>query len=48
MYTNLKRQCHEFLTSGFFHESVSPEPRSKALGLLHIFSKIRGDIHSSR
>jgi hypothetical protein len=44
----LKGQCHEIIDSGFFHESVSPKPLSKPLGLFRIFSKIRGDIRSSR
>ncbi len=34
--------------SGFFHESVSPKPMSIPLGPFRIFSKIRGDIRSSR
>ncbi len=34
--------------SGFFHESVSPKPLSIPLGPFRIFSKIRGDIRSSR
>jgi hypothetical protein len=34
--------------SGFFHESVSPKPLSTPLGPFRIFSKIRGDIRSSR
>jgi hypothetical protein len=29
--------------SGFFHESVSPQPQSIPLGPFRIFSKIRGD-----
>jgi hypothetical protein len=37
-----------FSTSGFFHESVSPKPQSIPLGLFKFFSKIRGDIPSSR
>ena len=37
-----------FSTSGFFHESVSPKPLSIPLGPFQIFSKIRGDISSSR
>jgi hypothetical protein len=32
----------------FFHESVSPKPLSIPLGPFRIFSKIRGDIRSSR
>jgi hypothetical protein len=34
--------------SGFFHESVSPQPKSIPLGPFRIFSKIRGDIRKSR
>ncbi len=37
-----------FFASGFFHESVSPKPLSIPLGSFRIFSKIRGDIRSSR
>ncbi len=37
-----------FLTSGVFHESVSPKPLSIPLGSFRIFSKICGDIHSSK
>jgi hypothetical protein len=33
-----------FFTSGFFHESVSPQPQRIPLGPFQIFSKIRGDI----
>jgi hypothetical protein len=52
----LKGQCHEifdffdfrFFASGFFHGSVSPKPLSIQLGSFRIFSKIRGDIRSSR
>ncbi len=40
---NFKGQCH-----GFFHESVSPKPLSIPLGPFQIFSKIRGEIRSSR
>ncbi len=28
-----------FVASGFFHESVSPQPQSNPLGLFQIFSK---------
>ncbi len=45
---HLKGQCHEIFASGFFHESVSPKPLSIPLGPFRIFSKIRGDICSSR
>ncbi len=31
----------DFFTSGFFHESVSPQPQSIPLGPFQIFSKIR-------
>jgi hypothetical protein len=51
VYTVLKIKgtvSRNFSTSGFFHESVSPKPLSIPLGLFRIFSKIRGDIHSSR
>jgi hypothetical protein len=34
--------------SGFFDESVSPQPQSIPLGPFRIFSKIRGDIRESR
>jgi hypothetical protein len=34
--------------SGFFHESVSPKPLIIPLGPFQIFSKILGDICSSR
>ncbi len=45
----LKGQCHEiFFASGSFHESVSPQPQSSPLRPFRIFSKIRGDIRSSR
>ena len=44
----LKGQCQEIFASGFFHESVSPKPLSIPLGPFRIFSKIRGDIRSSR
>jgi hypothetical protein len=45
---SLKRQCHEIFDFWFFHESVSPKPLSIPLGSFRIFSKIRGDIRSSR
>ncbi len=32
LYWCLKGQCHEFFASGFFHESVSPQPQSIPLG----------------
>jgi hypothetical protein len=34
--------------SGFFHESVSPQPQSIPSRPFQIFSKIRGDIRKSR
>ncbi len=37
-----------FFASGFFHESVSPQPQSIPLGLFRIFSKNRGNIRKSR
>ncbi len=37
-----------FFASGFFDESVSPQPQSIALGPFQIFSKICGDIRKSR
>jgi hypothetical protein len=37
-----------FFTSGFFHESVSLQPQSIALGPFQIFSNISGDIRKSR
>ena len=37
-----------FFASGFFHESVSPQPQSIPLRPFRIFSKIRGDIRNSR
>jgi hypothetical protein len=44
----LKGQCHEFFASGFFHESVSPQPQSIPLRPFQIISKICGDIRNSR
>jgi hypothetical protein len=45
-HVHLKGVWHEIydLTSGFFHESVSPRPPSIPLGPFRIFSKIRGVI----
>jgi hypothetical protein len=37
-----------FFASGFFHQSVSPQPQSIPIGPFRIFSKIRGDICISR
>jgi hypothetical protein len=37
-----------FLTSGFLHRSVSPQPMIIPLGPFQIFLTIRGDIRSSR
>jgi hypothetical protein len=46
---DLKGQCHEiFRFWFFFHQSVSPQPQSIPLGPFRIFSKILGDIRSSR
>ncbi len=47
-YWPLKGQCQEIFCFCFFHESVSPKPLIIPLGPFRIFSKIRGDIHSSR
>jgi hypothetical protein len=44
----LKGQCHKILDFWFFHESVSSKPLGIPLGPLQIFSKILGDIRSSR
>jgi hypothetical protein len=38
----------KFFASGIFHESVSPEPQIISLRPFRIFSKIRGNIRSSR
>ncbi len=38
----------DFLLLVFFHESVCPQPQSIPIGPFRIFSKIRGDICSSR
>jgi hypothetical protein len=42
--SSLKGVWHDIFDFSFFHESVSPRPPSIPLGLLWIFSKIRGDI----
>ncbi len=44
----IKGQCHEIFCFWSFHESVSPQPQSIPLRPFQIFSKIRGDIRSSR
>jgi hypothetical protein len=44
----LKGQCTRIFSSGFFHESVSPQPQSIPLGSFQIFLNIRGDIRKSR
>ncbi len=44
----LKGQCHEIFCFWFFLESVSPKPMIIPLGSFRIFSKVRGDIRSSR
>ncbi len=46
--TYLKGQCHEIFASGFFKKSVPPQPQRISLRPFRIFSKIRGDIRSSR
>ncbi len=45
---NFTGQRHKIFASGFFHESVPPQPQSIPLRPFRIFSKIRGDIHKSR
>ncbi len=37
-----------FFASGFFHESVYPQPQSIPIGPLNLLAKIRGDIRKSR
>ncbi len=37
-----------FFAFGFFHESFSPKPLIIPIGPFQMFSKIRGDIRSSR
>jgi hypothetical protein len=44
----LKGQCHKIFDFRFFLGSVSPKALSTPLVPLRIFSKIHGDIHSSR
>jgi hypothetical protein len=44
----LKGQCHEIFDFRFFHESGSPKSLSIPYVAFQIFSKIRGDICSSR
>jgi hypothetical protein len=49
IFIHFKGQSNEiFFASGFFHESVSPKPLSTPLGPFLFFSKIHGDIRSSR
>jgi hypothetical protein len=40
----LRDSVTRFFASGFFHESVSPQPQSIPLGPFEFFLKIRGDI----
>jgi hypothetical protein len=47
-YSIIKGQCHEIFSSDLFHESVSLQPQSIALGPFQIFSNIPGDIRKSR
>jgi hypothetical protein len=47
-YLPLKGQCQEIFCFWFFHESVSPQPKSIPLRPFQIFSKICGDICKSR
>ncbi len=44
----LKGQCHKVFDFWFFHESVFPKPLSIPLGPFRTFSKLHGDIRSSR
>ncbi len=44
----LRDSVTRFFASASFHESVSPQPQSIPLRPFRIFSKIRGDIRSSR
>jgi hypothetical protein len=44
----LRDSVTKFFASGFFHESVSPQPQSNPFRPFRIFSKIRGDIRESR
>jgi hypothetical protein len=44
----LKGRVTRFFASGFFHESVSPQPKSIPFGPFQIFSKIRTEIRKSR
>jgi hypothetical protein len=46
-YLTLKGQCHKIFDFRFFYELVSPNPLGIPVGLFQIFSKIRGNIHSS-
>ncbi len=41
-FVELKGQCHKIFCLWFFHESVSPQPKSIPLGPFQIFLKIRG------
>jgi hypothetical protein len=47
-YIELKGQCHKIFNLSFFHESASPKPLNLPLGPFRIFSKICGDISSSK
>jgi hypothetical protein len=44
----LKGQCHEIFCFWFFSSISSPQPQIIPLGPFQIFSKIHGDIRSSR
>jgi hypothetical protein len=46
--STLKDSVTRFFASGSLHETVSPQPQSIPLRRFRIFSKIRGDIRSSR
>jgi hypothetical protein len=45
---HLKGQYHEIFCFWFYHESVSPKSLIILIGPFQFFSKIRGDIRSSR
>jgi hypothetical protein len=47
-FNALKGQCHKIFASGFFHEPVCPKPLIIPIRTFQIFSKICGDIPSSR
>ncbi len=48
MKYNYRDSVRRFFASGFFHESVSTKPLIIPLGPFRFFSKISGDIRSTR